>query len=234
MGKKIKTTIFALIFLVILLAAFHFTIGESKQNAPKKLLKTNGPAKNAKKEDWLLGGKTIVIDPGHGGNDGGSIGQNGTLEKDVTLKTALKVEQQLLKKTKATVILTRDADEYVSLKDRVKVAHKKSADLFISIHYDAFTDHKVQGMTTYFYNIKDAGLAQMMHEHLLDHHLNTRDRGVAIGDYYVLRDNLSPAILLELGYISNLDDEKRINSEAYQDKEAEAITDGIIEYLKSE
>lgn len=231
MGKKIKVSVFTLIFLAILLAIVHFAIGDSKQILPKKLLKTNAATK---KDDWLLEGKTVVIDPGHGGNDGGSVGQNGTLEKDVTLKTAIKVKQKLLQQTKATVILTREADEYVSLKDRVKVAHKKSADLFISIHYDAFTDHDVKGMTTYFYNLKDAGLAQMMHEQLLDHHLNTRDRGVAIGDYYVLRENLSPAILLELGYISNRDDEARINSKAYQAKEADAIASGITEYLRSE
>jgi len=178
-------------------------------------------------------GVCVVIDPGHGGDDEGAIGENGTMEKDAALQTALRIQQELLARTKATVILTRDQDVDVSLEDRVKVASETSADVFISIHYDAFTDPTIQGMTIYFFDEEDWNLAEAIHERLLDSDLNTEDRGIEFEDYHVLRENPSPAVLLELGYVSNRSDEARINSQDYQEKVAAAIADGIIEFLKS-
>lgn len=178
-------------------------------------------------------GVTVVIDPGHGGDDEGAIGENGTMEKDAALETALRIQQKLLTRTKATVILTRHQDVDVSLDDRVKIACETSADAFISIHYDSFTDPDIRGMTIYFYDDEDVSLAEVIHGRLLDSDLNTEDRGIEFEDYHVLRENPSPAVLLELGYVSNADDEARISSQDYQEKVAAAIADGIIAYLKS-
>lgn len=178
-------------------------------------------------------GVCVVIDPGHGGDDEGAIGENGTMEKDAALQTALRIQQELLARTKATVILTRDQDVDVSLEDRVKVASETSADVFISIHYDAFTDPDVRGITTYFFDDEDLRLAEEIHERLLDAGLDTEDRGIEFEDYIVLRDNPIPAVLLELGYITNPDDEANMKSSEYQEKVAAAIADGIVDYLRS-
>lgn len=181
----------------------------------------------------ILKGKTIIIDPGHGGNDVGAIGQTGTLEKDVTLQMAKNLQLELEKKTGATVILTRDKDITLSKKERVDLAKTMNADLFISIHFDAFTANEVYGITTYYNHEADRSLAASIHSHLFKQDLGTRDRGVSFGDYFVLRENTKPSILLELGYISNAEDEKRINSQTYQSKASAAIVEGVIEYLSN-
>jgi len=187
----------------------------------------DNPAKTKAKR--LLEGKTIVIDPGHGGRDPGSTGQQGTTESDVTLQMAKAVQRELLQRTGATVILTRERDETVSMQQRVDAAKEAEADLFISIHFDAFTTSDVEGVTTYYNKPDDEPIARFVHEHLFRQDFDTRDRGVKFGDYYVLRENTVPALLLELGYISNRKDETRIKSQQFQEKAAKAIVDGIVE-----
>ncbi|TDL74632.1 N-acetylmuramoyl-L-alanine amidase [Rhodococcus qingshengii] len=184
-------------------------------------------------EEKILRGKTIVIDPGHGGKDVGAIGQSGTFEKDVTLTLAKNLQCELEKKTGATVILTRDRDVTLSLKDRVDLAKNMNANLFISIHFDAFTSNEVNGITTFYNNEADRSLAALIHRHLFKQDLGTRDRGVSFGDFFVIRENTKPSILLELGYISNTEEEKRINSQTYQKQASTAIVEGVIEYLSN-
>jgi N-acetylmuramoyl-L-alanine amidase len=184
-------------------------------------------------EEKILKGKRIVIDPGHGGKDVGAIGQSGTLEKDVTLTLATNLQRELENKTGATVILTRDKDVTLSLKDRLELAKSKNADLFISIHFDAFTSNEVNGITTYYNNEADRSLAALIHRHLFKQDMGTRDRGVSFGDFFVLRENTKPSILLELGYISNAEDEQRIKSQTYQTQASTAIVEGVIEYLSN-
>ena len=181
----------------------------------------------------VLKGKTIMIDAGHGGKDNGSSGQRGTLEKDVTLKMAKEIQREFAKKSDATVILTRDQDDSVTLGNRVELAKIENADLFISIHFDAFTSNDVEGITTYYNKEEDIRLATLIHSYLFNQDMGTRDRGVKLGDYFVLRENTQPSILLELGFISNIADETRINSQAYQTKASTAIVEGVIEYLSN-
>ncbi|MES1053179.1 N-acetylmuramoyl-L-alanine amidase [Bacillus thuringiensis] len=176
--------------------------------------------------------KVIVIDPGHGGNDPGSIGPNGTREKDITLKTAKNIQKKLEEKG-MTVILTREDDTFVPLKNRVAIAQNKSADLFLSIHYDGFTTNDVKGVTTYYYKgLKEQVLAKTIHEHLFKH-IQAKNRGVKSGDYYVLRENQKPSILLELGYITNPEDEQRMHSQQFQADVASGVVNGVIEYFKN-
>ncbi|CAN7515619.1 N-acetylmuramoyl-L-alanine amidase [Paenibacillus sp. LjRoot153] len=184
-----------------------------------------------KKENRILEGKTIVIDAGHGGKDVGATGQTGIHEKELTLQTALNIKQELAEKTGANIVLTREQDEFLTLAERVEIAEKNAADLFISIHFDAFTSNDVAGITTYYNKPADRQLASLIHEEIFEQNIDTRDRGVAQGDYRVLRDNQSPSLLLELGYISNREDEQRIQTQDFQNKAAAAITEGIISYL---
>ncbi|UHA76051.1 N-acetylmuramoyl-L-alanine amidase family protein [Paenibacillus sp. 481] len=178
-----------------------------------------------------LDGKTIVIDPGHGGKDVGSIGQAGTYEKDVALLTAKHIQRELAEQTGATVLLTRDQDETVQLPERVAMAESANADLYISLHYDAYVTKDVSGITTYYHKQEDRQLADILHQSLFQQDLQTKDRGVRQGDYYVIRENRSPAVLLELGYISNANDEQQMNSAQFQKKVTKAIVDGVADYL---
>ncbi|RAP76889.1 N-acetylmuramoyl-L-alanine amidase [Paenibacillus montanisoli] len=189
-------------------------------------------AVTASKEPQLpLKGKMIVLDPGHGGKDVGSIGGAGTYEKEVTLQTAQHIGRKLTEQG-ATVVMTRQADTTISLKGRTEVAQTAHADLFISIHYDAFQSSDVYGMTTYYNKPQDREIARIIHDKLFRQDIQTKDRGVQFGDYHVIRENATPAVLLELGYISNEDEEARMKTESFQEQIATAIVNGVIEGLR--
>src|SRR5699024_4021447 len=98
-----------------------------------------------------LGGLTIVLDPGHGGKDPGSIGFNGAQEKELIMTISEKVAQQL-RAAGADVVFTRTGDYFISLEQRVGISHDHNADAFISLHYNAFPVITVQGINTYFYS----------------------------------------------------------------------------------
>ncbi|WP_052345764.1 N-acetylmuramoyl-L-alanine amidase [Paucisalibacillus sp. EB02] len=178
--------------------------------------------------DGLLTGYTIVIDPGHGGKDPGAIGHNGVLEKDLILVTSKKIAEQLTN-SGATVILTRADDSFVPLNDRVAISNKSETDAFISIHFNAFPEDYVGGINTYYYQ-SGHSLAQHI-QNALSQEVPLRNRGVIQSNYRVLRDNKSPAILVELGFITNTTELVTLQSESYQDKVARAITLGLIEYF---
>ncbi|MFQ6082655.1 MAG: N-acetylmuramoyl-L-alanine amidase [Candidatus Aminicenantia bacterium] len=99
-----------------------------------------------------LGVKTIVIDPGHGGKDPGAISRNKLVEKKIVLDIAQRVKNILKKNNNLEVILTRETDTYVPLEDRAVIANQKMADLFISIHANASSNYKAEGIESYFLN----------------------------------------------------------------------------------
>lgn len=173
---------------------------------------------------------TIVIDAGHGGHDPGAVSMDGTIEeKDVTLATALLLRDRL-QDAGTNVILTRSGDEFVSLNNRVEMAHNVNADLFISLHFDAMpTANSMSGTTTYYQFESNLELANTINRYL-EQHAPLDNNGVRMGDYYVLRTNRQPAILLELGYMNNTTDTQYIDTEAYQSTLVEAIYQGLREY----
>ncbi|MBS4208994.1 N-acetylmuramoyl-L-alanine amidase [Bacillus sp. FJAT-50079] len=173
-----------------------------------------------------LKGKTIVLDPGHGGRDQGAEGANGTLEKELTLKTADMLARKL-HKAGAKVIVTRDIDEYVSLNDRAYLAARHQADAFISLHYDSIKDKQVNGHTTYYYHSYEKELAKAINQQI-EHAVSLKNRGTRHGNYYVIRENSQPSVLLELGYLSNPSEEKVISTKKFQN----AVTDGIVKGLQ--
>ena len=180
--------------------------------------------------DKGIKGKTIVIDPGHGGSDDGTTGVTGTLEKLMTLKTAELLSSKL-KNEGANVILTRNSDEYVSLDARVAISVLNHADAFIAIHFDSDSDSSVSGHTTYYNHRNQKKLAEAIDQGISANVL-IPDRGVRFGDFHVIRENPQPAVLLELGYLSNPGDEKTVNTVQYQESVTNGILDGVTQYFK--
>ena len=185
-------------------------------------------------------GKTLVIDPGHGGSDSGAVGLNGTMEKTVTLATAKKL-QELLEKAGAKVLMTRTIDRDVfgpnasaveELKARTVVANNVKADLFISIHADAFTNRQVGGTSTHYYpkTPYDAMFAKCVQEFLVSD-LGLNDRGAKASNFYVIRRTYMPAILVEMAFISNPEEEKLLNTEAFTTKVAQGIYNGVDKFF---
>nr|WP_206691596.1 N-acetylmuramoyl-L-alanine amidase [Heyndrickxia coagulans] len=175
-------------------------------------------------------GKTIVLDPGHGGTDNGTTGAYGTLEKLATLKTANALYEKL-KKAGARVILTRNSDTYVSLPERTAISNTNHADAFVSIHFDSAEDPHTRGHTTYYYHAQDYNFARLVNNQITSR-LGTVDRGVKFGDFHVIRENTQPAILLELSYLSSPAEEKHIAEKSFQTKAVAGIYNGLKAYFQ--
>lgn len=189
----------------------------------------NKTIEKTKRKKGTLNGLTIVIDPGHGGNDHGTTGVRGTDEKDITLLTAEKLKSKLIA-AGANVVLTRESDTYVALRKRVSISHQVAADAFISLHYDATENSSVNGITTYYTNSYQKELAQYVHKGLAKK-VDLRDREVQPGNYLVLRENKQKAILIELGFLSNASEERKITTDYYREKATLGIYEGIINYF---
>ncbi|SFA48261.1 N-acetylmuramoyl-L-alanine amidase [Anoxybacillus pushchinoensis] len=175
-------------------------------------------------------GKTIVIDAGHGGKDYGATGVNGTIEKMLTLQTALLLSEKL-KQRGVNVILTRANDRFLSLSERVQVAARNKADAFVSIHYDSALNRTANGLTIYYYKQMDRSLADALFEPL-SRLTGIQQRGVRVGNYHVLRENSRPSVLLELGYLSHPNEELFVASSTYQQAATEAICNGLLRYFE--
>lgn len=179
---------------------------------------------------YQLDGYNILIDAGHGGKDPGAV-NGGLYEKDLTLATA-KVIQQYLEQEGANVLFTRTDDTFKSLQNRVNDSNTNNTDVFISLHYDYFSDPEVNGINTYFNNQQTSvQLAEKVHASLTDQ-LDMNDRGIRKENYYVLQNNRKPAILLELGFMTNPGDFKKVQTKAYREDVAKAITDGLVDYFE--
>ncbi|MET3699989.1 N-acetylmuramoyl-L-alanine amidase [Bacillus oleivorans] len=182
-------------------------------------------------ESQYLAGKTIVIDAGHGGADRGTSGATGTNEKEITIRTSQLLAQKL-KSAGANVIMTRSDDRYLSLRSRVSLSHYYDADVFISLHYDSFEDPSVHGITSYYYNSDNKALAEMIQSELASK-TKLNNRGARYGNYFVLRENNRPSVLVELGYLSNPIEEATVQTSPYQEQVTTGIYYGLAKYFKS-
>lgn len=176
---------------------------------------------------------TIVLNPGHGGEDTGAISNSGLIyEKEVTLETA-QIIKASLEEQGSTVILTRDADVAEDLAEVVDISNQNEADVFISLHYDSSENmNEATGVTTYYYYEAYAELADTVNDALAEN-LPLDNRGVNYGNYQVLRENMQPALLLELGYMNSDYDLANFNTEEYQKAVADAIIEGLTIYFQS-
>jgi N-acetylmuramoyl-L-alanine amidase len=173
----------------------------------------------------------VVIDPGHGGKDPGAIGIGGTREKDIILPISLRVAE-VLQQNGVQVLLTRDSDYFVSLPGRVQMAERANADVFVSIHANSvgLNRPEVSGLETYYYD-SGLGLARAVHNRILQS-VNVRDRRVRKARFYVLRKISMPSILVETGYLTGREDIAKLRNPTYQNQMAEAIAQGILQYLR--
>jgi N-acetylmuramoyl-L-alanine amidase len=218
--------------------------------------------------------RTVVIDPGHGGEDVGAKGPGGALEKDVTLAIARKVRSTVVNALGLQAFLTRDKDQDVALDERAAFANNYKSDLFISIHANASRAQGARGSEVYFlsYQASDdesrrvaaleggevpataasspassdvalilwdmaqaehleesSSLASRIQEELAEVSGNER-RGVKQAPFRVLVGAAMPAVLVEVAFLSNSEEEKLLTSDAYQSRIATAIVRGIARF----
>ncbi|SEC59173.1 N-acetylmuramoyl-L-alanine amidase [Paenibacillus sp. GP183] len=172
----------------------------------------------------------IVIDPGHGGVDVGTVGISGRFEKDFSLSTALKVKRLMSLEPAVKVYLTRTDDTFIPLNDRITMANQLSADLYLSIHPNMVRNSMTKGTETFFYRESSMLFAQIVHKHVLKA-TGFPDLHVDYENFRVIKNTIMPAALVEVGFLSNAAEEKALFMSNNQDKIAAAMVDGIKEYL---
>lgn len=226
--------IFSILFLIILSAMLYFTF------------MANSSADGVMTKPVLK--QTVIIDAGHGGDDGGAIGIDGTVEKDINLDIALKLEK-LLKFYGFDVIMTRTEDimtcddgldslrkrKVSDIHNRFDILEKNPDAVFISVHQNKFEDNSQHGTQVFYSGNNDESklLAESIQNSIVsvlqpDNSRVVKKSGSGI---YLLYHAKLPAVLVECGFISNPAEVKKLNDENYRMKIAILIADGLIKYL---
>jgi len=202
-------------------------------------------------DSWSLplAGKTIVIDPGHGGPDGGAVGADGTEEKDIALNVSVFV-REYLEQGGATVYLTREIDTDLAaehtkglsnrkaedIKNRLAFIEEKDPSLFVTIHLNAIPSPKWRGAQTFYYPRFDESkhLAKMIQAEVIRNLENTTREALPIQGIYLLKHAEVPSTIVELGFLSNPAERDLLKQEEYQRKMAASIYQGILRYETEE
>ena len=234
LNKKRITLILSGIFLSVFV--FILTTGNAEEQN-KYISTVSLPAS----------GKTIVIDAGHGVPDEGAQSSNGTTEAETNLKIALKL-QNLLEQSGCTVILTRSDENAIydidsktlkqkkisDIKNRVKIGNESSADIFVSIHLNKIPQQQYDGWQT-FYNANSSEgqkLATLIQNNLNDAIQKENNRvAKSIDNIYIVKHVEIPITIVECGFLSNPEEEKKLLQDDYQNKLAWGIYNGIIDYF---
>ena len=229
--------------------------------------------------DQLAPLKTIVLDAGHGGHDTGATGPTGLMEKDLVLDVTRRVAKLVQEKLGLKVLLTRDSDNFVTLRDRTSFANRQHADVFVSIHANAHREAAADGVETYFlsseatdsaarqvaalengvvqlerpngrgtgqvdivkailwdlaqseYQVESSRLAEVVLDSMTQS-LRIANRGVKQAGFYVLGGAAMPAVLLEIGFVTNPKEERKLKDAKYRDEIALSIFGGLAEYKR--
>jgi len=195
-----------------------------------------------------LSGKIILLDPGHGGPDGGA-GTGQTLEKDIALEITKKV-RDYLQMQGALVIMTRETDTDLAasdtrgysrrkvedLKTRLKMINEGDNDFFVSIHLNAIPSSRWSGAQTFYapqYK-ENAEAAKFIQDELRTNLKNTTRRAKPINNVYILKNAKKPGVLVEVGFLSNPAEKEKLKKDSYQEKVAISIYQGITRYYTNE
>ncbi|NBX68475.1 MAG: N-acetylmuramoyl-L-alanine amidase [Proteobacteria bacterium] len=217
----------------------------------------------------------IVVDPGHGGRDAGARGTHGILEKEVCLKVAKFVRREVERFSKISgvpieVKLSRELDEFVTLRDRARLANMWGADLFVSVHANSSPSARAKGFEVYFLSPEatdeeasklarlenqapptpiSAQVMSILSDATTQHHvaessqfaeymyssvsqrISSNARGVRQAPFTVLHGTNMPAVLVEIGYVSNFEEAKNLSRESYLKRIASAISSGVIDFV---
>src|SRR6266403_146041 len=249
---------------------------------PRIVLDVARPADPSTREsrEQLTPLKTIVLDAGHGGHDSGATGPTGLMEKDLVLDVTRRVAKLVEARLGLKVLLTRDSDNFVTLRDRTSFANRQHADLFVSIHANAHREAAADGVETYFlsseatdstarqvaalengvvqleqpagrgsgqvdivkailwdlaqseFQVESSRLAEVVHDSMTQT-LRISNRGVKQAGFYVLGGAAMPAVLLEIGFVTNPREERKLKDTKYRDEIARAIFSGLAEYKRA-
>ena len=182
----------------------------------------------------------VVLDAGHGGLDPGKVGVNGALEKDINLQIAKKVEEYL-EKQGVQVVMTREDDQTEASKrkdmeKRVALINEVKPIIAVSVHQNSYTDPSIKGAQVFYYTDSKKGesAASLMQEELRKVDVENTRQIKENNNYYMLKNAKTPIIIVECGFLSNVEEAEKLIDEEYQDKMAEAIAKGILGWIAGE
>lgn len=176
-----------------------------------------------------LAGKTIMIDPGHGGWNSGAIGVSGSKEKDLVLMVSLKLKGALEARG-ARVLMTRSDDTFLELSERSALANKLKPDVFVSIHGNGHPDPKVVGVETFYFHAASVELAREIQKAIIKH-TSQKDLGIKWRGLSVIKNTKCPGVLVELGFMSNAAEERYLWLGSTQDLHVKAMVEGLENYF---
>jgi N-acetylmuramoyl-L-alanine amidase len=195
-----------------------------------------------------LSGKVILLDPGHGGPDGGA-GDTQALEKDIALNVTLKV-REYLQEQGALVLMTREDDRDLAdadtrgfskrkvedLKQRLELINHSGAEFFVSIHLNSIPSPRWSGAQTFYATNNDgnARAAKFIQDELIRNLENTTRKAKVLNTVYILKNAEIPGALVEVGFLSNPGERANLKDEVYQEKLAASIYNGIMRYYSNE
>lgn len=193
----------------------------------------------ATKSGESLKGIIIAVDAGHGGSDPGAIGVTGSVEKEINLILAKKLKI-LLEKKGAVVIMTRTEDNTFSdvkkddLDARAALVEKEKAELFLSIQCNATPNSNLRGAQTFYYPDSEEGeaLAKAIQKRFIHTLKNTDREALTLSSAYIMERLDIPAIMVEVGFLSNPEEEALLKDDSYREKIVAAIYGGVIDYEK--
>lgn len=201
-------------------------------------------------QKWMpLAGKVILLDPGHGGPDGGAVGPEGIVEKDIALNIS-QFLRDYLQEAGALVVMTREEDTDLAspeekrlrkrkvedLMRRVHLIQQKKVDAFISIHLNAVPSPRWSGAQTFYSPIREENklLATSIQNELIRQLGNTNRLAKQKGDIYILKQSKVPTVLVEVGFLSNPEEARLMATKEYQQKVAASIYTGILRYYSEQ
>ena len=241
MRFRLKILTVSLFVLVVLIGVYIFHRTDTGKSA------ISGVEDESIVEDIKISEAVVAIDSGHGGIDPGKIGVGGIYEKDINLAISLKLKK-LLEQSGITVIMTRSDDNGLyddsdtnkkasDMKKRCSIINGCNADAAVSIHQNSYVSEDSKGAQVFYYKQSTEGkkLAGIIQKHVVNE-VDTTNKRVEKADstYYMLLHTNVPAVIVECGFLSNPQEAVRLNSDSYQQKIAEGIYNGLMEYLTNQ
>lgn len=182
----------------------------------------------------------VVLDPGHGGEDGGKTGINGAEEKVINLKIALYV-RTLLEKEGLEVVMTRETDTRLGetqtedLRERVKLVNDQNAFLTVSIHQNSYHEESVRGAQVFYYSDSAEGkkAADIMQQIMQEADPENTKQAKGNTTYFILKHTKAPVIIAECGFLSNYEEAEKLSKESWQKEMGDAIAKAIVLYREA-
>jgi N-acetylmuramoyl-L-alanine amidase len=169
---------------------------------------------------------TVVLDAGHGGHDSGARSVSGIPEKSLTLDTTRRTAR-ILRSSGLSVVETRTTDCFIPLDQRVASSNRLKNVIFVSLHFNWSKNSKPSGVETFYYSSRSSSLAAGLQREILKVY-GAKNRDIKRRSLYVLRNNNRPAVLCELGFVSNPSENRKLQNAATRQKLAESIAKGIL------